>query len=166
MVYAATLMLPWMASQSGPGPGRWTLTCLSACRSCHLAATSTQGALPTSPRPPQPHPPEARAGLNGEMTQGPSRPFSAATGHWRGCSKVREGAGGKKCFTVHTGRSSHGFSLRVKGSQACEEGNLVESTSLAWGKEDEAAASGAPCSRRILTTVSALGPVCCISCLI
>ena len=141
-------------------PGPWTLTCLSACRSCHLAATSAKGSAHRSPPPPPPPPPQklVQAGTR-EMTQGPSRPFSSC--HWalawmqQKSERVLAGRGS----SVHTGRSSRGVSLRVKGkARACEgREQPSESPGLAWGKEDKLPLRGAPCSRRILTTVSALG---------
>lgn len=153
-------MLPWMASQSGPGP-RALDTNLSLSLSvlppgCHLC----QGLCPPLPRPPQPPPHQklVQAGTR-EMTQGPSRPFSSC--HWalawmqQKSERVLVGRGS----SVHTGRSSRGFSLRVKGkARACEgREQPSESPGLAWGKEDKLPLRGAPCSRRILTTVSALG---------
>lgn len=72
--------------------------------------------------------------------------------------EVREDAGGKRFFRLYLG-GAHVASLRVKGKVRAREGRkqASESPRLAWGKEDEAAALGAPCSRGILTTVSALG---------
>ena len=122
-------------------PGPWRLTCLSACCSCHLPATSAKG---SAPPPPPPHQKLVPVGTR-EMVQGPSKPFSSCHRAlaWEQ-PKVREDAGGKVPFTL--ARSSCGCSLRVKGKvRACERRKQPsESPRLAWGKEDEAAAPGRP----------------------
>lgn len=141
MVYAATLTLPWMASQTGPGPGaldtNLSLSLLLLPPACHLC----QG-LCAPPAPP--HQKLVPVGRR-EMVQGPSKPFSSCHRAlaWEQ-PKVREDAGGKVPFTL--ARSSCGCSLRVKGKvRACERRKQPsESPRLAWGKEDEAAAPGRP----------------------
>lgn len=138
-------------------PGPWTLTCLSACRSCHLPATSAKG---SAQPPPTPHPPEARAGRNeGNDTEAVQTIFQLPLGTGVDATRSQRGCWREEVLPSILGRSSCGFSLRVKGKVRAREGRkqASESPRLAWGKEDEAAALGAPCSRGILTTVSALG---------
>ena len=142
MVYAATLTLPWMASQTGPGPRaldtNLSLSLLVLPPACHLY----QG-LCDAP-PPPPHPPEAGASRNeGSGTGAVQTIFQLPRGTGVGATESQD-AGGKVPFTL--ARSSCGCSLRVKGKvRACERRKQPsESPRLAWGKEDEAAAPGRP----------------------
>ena len=59
-------------------PGPWTLTCLSACWSCHLPATSAKGSA-TPPTPAPTHQKLVPVGTR-EVVQGPSKPFSSCHG--------------------------------------------------------------------------------------
>lgn len=120
---------------------------------CHLC----QGLCPP---PTNPHPPEARAGRNeGNDTEAVQTIFQLPLGTGVDATKSQRGCWREEVLPSTLGRSSPGFSLRVKGKVRAHEGRkqASESPRLAWGKEDEAAALGAPCSRGILTAVSALG---------
>lgn len=126
-------------------PRPWTLTCLSACWSCHLPATSAKGSARPPPRAPT-HQKLVPVGTR-EMVQGPSRPFSSCHGAlaWKQ-PKVKRGCWREEVLPFTLARSSCGCSLRVKGKvRACEgRKQPPESPCLAWGKEDEATAPGRP----------------------
>lgn len=142
LVYAATLTLPWMASQSGPGPRaldtNLSLSLLVLPPACHLC----QGLCP-----PSPHPPEAGASRNkGNGTGAVQTIFQLPWGTGVEATESQRGCWREEVLPLTLARSSCGCSLRVKRKvRACEGRKQPrESPRLAWGKEDEPAAPGRP----------------------